>query len=83
MGHVCEGQKDGVWMLFKNDGDAGKDVVVVIDGESECDVSALYREIVGVSRNGFSGKENLEGLFRGIWGVDSGGRRLGVNASGI
>ena len=51
MGHVCEGQKEGVWMLFKNDGDAGNDVVVVIDGESECDVSALYREIVGVSRN--------------------------------
>jgi len=68
-------------MLFRNDGDAGNDVVVVM-GESECDVSALYRDMVGVSKNGFSGNENLEGLLRGICGVDSGGRRLGVNASG-
>jgi len=81
MGHVCEGQNDGVWMLLRNDGDAGSDVVVVM-GESECDVSALYRDIVGVRRNGFSGKENLEGLLRGMCGVDSGGRRLGVRASG-
>ena len=31
---------------------------------------------------GFSVNENLEGLLRGMWGVDSGGKRLGVNASG-
>lgn len=49
VGHICVGQKDGVCILSRN-GEGGRELEEVMI-ESECEVSALERDIVGVKRN--------------------------------